>query len=53
MVQLGERDRMLLRYGVLSDAQRTALEQRILREVVLPCMEALLSRSEAPRSSME
>lgn len=51
--QLGERDRMLLRYGVLSDAQRTALEQRILREVVLPCMEALLSRSEAPRSTME
>src|SRR5690606_17097678 len=51
---LGVRDRLLLRYGVLSDSQRTALEQRVLREVVLPCMESLLSRTEAPRpSSME
>jgi hypothetical protein len=48
---LGERDRMLLRYGVLSESHRAALEQRILRDVVLPCMEALLSRS--PRPSVE
>jgi hypothetical protein len=48
---LGERDRMLLRYGVLSDSHRTALRQRVLRDVVLPCMEALLSRS--PRPSVE
>ncbi|HTV22324.1 MAG TPA: hypothetical protein VMG12_26735 [Polyangiaceae bacterium] len=50
---LGERERTLLRYGVLSEPQRTALMQRILREVVLPCMEALLARSDAPRASME
>jgi hypothetical protein len=48
---LAERDRMLLRYGVLSDSHRAALRQRILRDVVLPCMEALLSRS--PRPSIE
>jgi hypothetical protein len=48
---LGERDRMLLRYGVLSEAHRAALTQRILRDVVLPCMESLLSRS--PRPSVE
>jgi hypothetical protein len=48
---LGERDRLLLRYGVLGEAHRSALEQRILRDVVLPCMEALLSRS--PRPSIE
>jgi hypothetical protein len=50
---LGERDRQLLRYGVLSDTQRGALEQRILRDVVLPSMEALLSRSDTPRPSVE
>lgn len=49
---LGTRDRALLRYGVLSDAQRTDLEQRILRDAVLPCMEALLSRvARAPSSA--
>jgi hypothetical protein len=42
---LVERDRLLLRHGVLSSAQRGSLQQRILREVVLPCMEALLSRT--------
>jgi hypothetical protein len=42
---LAQRDRVLLRYGVLSEGQRNALQQRILRDVVLPCMEALLSRS--------
>jgi hypothetical protein len=35
----------LLRHGLLSRSQRAALEQRVLREVVLPCMEALLARS--------
>jgi hypothetical protein len=48
---LGETDRLLLRYGVLSASQRAALEQRILRDVVLPCMEALLARSAAPTPS--
>jgi hypothetical protein len=48
---LGEKDRMLLRHGVLSEAHRAVLAQRILRDVVLPCMEALLSRS--PRPSIE
>jgi hypothetical protein len=43
---LVERDRMLLRHGVLSESQRARLEQRILRDVLLPCMEALLSPSE-------
>jgi hypothetical protein len=41
-------DRLLLRHGLLSPAQTVALEQRVLREVVLPCMEALLAR---PRAS--
>jgi hypothetical protein len=41
-------DRLLLRHGLLSPAQTLALEQRVLREVVLPCMEALLAR---PRTS--
>lgn len=40
----GERERALLRYGVLGDPQRAALEQRVLRSAVLPCMEALLAR---------
>lgn len=40
-----ERDRVLLRYGVLSRSQSAALEQRVLREVVLPCMDALLART--------
>jgi hypothetical protein len=47
---LGEHDRLLLRHGVLSAAQRSALQQRILREVVLPCMEALLARTAARAS---
>lgn len=51
MAPLGESDRTLLRYGVLSASQRAALEQRILREVVLPCMEALLARSASSRPS--
>ena len=46
---LSERDRLLLRHGVLSRSQRVALRQRVLREVVLPCMEALLSRLTAPK----
>ncbi len=48
---LEERDRLLLRYGVLSDGRHAALEQRILREVVLPCMEALLARGASPKPS--
>ena len=48
---LDERDRQLMRYGVLSEPQRVALTQRILRDVVLPCMEALLSRSWSQKTS--
>jgi len=44
---LGEHERALLRFGVLADAQRAALEQRVLRSAVLPCMEALLARPTA------
>ena len=44
-----ERDRLLLRHGVLSRAQSLALRQRALRDVVLPSMEALLSPVTAPR----
>jgi hypothetical protein len=44
---LTDRDRQLLRHGVLSASQRLALTQRVLRDVVLPCMEALLPRSSA------
>jgi post-segregation antitoxin (ccd killing protein) len=44
---LGEHDRALLRYGVLGEAQRAALEQRVLRSAVLPCMENLLARRPA------
>lgn len=42
---LSARDWLLLRQGVLSHAQSAALEQRVLRDVVLPCMEALLARA--------
>lgn len=41
---IGERERTLLRHGVLGQAQRAALEQRVLRSAVLPCMESLLAR---------
>jgi hypothetical protein len=50
---LGERDRLLLRHGVLSDSHRATLAQRVLRDVVLPCMEALLARSGPLRASVE
>lgn len=40
-----ERDRALLRSGLLSQHQHQALEQRVLRDVVVPCMEALLARA--------
>jgi hypothetical protein len=41
---LSARDRHLLRHGVLGRDQRFAIEQRVLREVVLPSMDALLPR---------
>jgi hypothetical protein len=41
---LSARDRHLLRHGVLGKDQRFAIEQRVLREVVLPSMDALLPR---------
>jgi len=42
-------ERQLLRHGVLGAAQRLAIEQRMLREVVLPCMENALARARNPR----
>jgi hypothetical protein len=38
-------ERQLLRHGVLGAQQRRAIEQRVLRDVVLPCMENALSRA--------
>jgi hypothetical protein len=42
---LSSRDRQLLRFGVLSEGKNRELEQRVLRDVVVPCMEAILARS--------
>ena len=47
---LSLRGRQLLRYGVLDGEQRLAIEQRVLREVVLPCMENALARARASRA---
>jgi len=44
---LSQAERQLLRHGVLGSAQRLAIEQRVLREVVLPCMENALARARA------
>lgn len=43
--QLSARERQLLRYGVLAEGQRRAIEQRVLRDIVLPCMENALARA--------
>jgi hypothetical protein len=43
--QLSPRERQLLRHGVLGSDQRFAIEQRVLRDVVLPCMENALARA--------
>ena len=45
----GVRERQLLRHGLLSSPQRAAIEQRVLREIVVPCMEATLVRAAAAR----
>jgi hypothetical protein len=45
------RDRLLLRRGVLGPTQRAAIEQRVLRDVVLPCMEHTLARAVAGRAA--
>ncbi len=47
---LSQHERQLLRHGVLGSAQRLVIEQRVLREVVLPCMENALARSRAGRA---
>lgn len=44
---LSQHERQLLRHGVLGSGQRLLIEQRVLREVVLPCMENALARSRA------
>jgi len=43
-------ERQLLRHGVLGAQQRLAIEQRVLRDVVLPCMENALARARNPRA---
>jgi len=47
---LSQHARQLLRHGVLGSEQRLLIEQRVLREVVLPCMENALARSRASRA---
>jgi hypothetical protein len=42
---LTQHQRQLLRHGVLADEQRRAIEQRVLRDIVLPCMENALARA--------
>lgn len=42
---LSPHERQLLRHGVLGSEQRLVIEQRVLREVVLPCMENALARA--------
>lgn len=41
---LSPADRRLLRFGILSENHRTGLERRVLRDVVSPCIEALIAR---------
>jgi hypothetical protein len=47
---LSQHERELLRHGVLGSDQRLAIEQRVLREVVLPCMENAIARARASRA---
>jgi hypothetical protein len=46
---LSPAERQLLRHGVLGAQQRMAVEQRVLRDVVLACMENALARARSPR----
>jgi hypothetical protein len=46
---LSQHERELLRHGVLGSSQRLVIEQRVLREVVLPCMENAIGRARASR----
>jgi hypothetical protein len=48
---LSQHERQLLRHGVLGSGQRRSIEQRVLREVVLPCMENAVARARACRSA--
>jgi hypothetical protein len=43
--RLSPSERQLSRHGILGGAQRFIIEQRVLREVVLPCMENALARA--------
>ena len=45
----GAQERQLLRHGLLSSPQRSAIEQRVLRDIIVPCMEATLARAAAAR----
>lgn len=42
--ELSAQERQLLRRGVLAESQRRSIEQRVLRDIVLPCMENALAR---------
>lgn len=42
---LNPREHELLRHGVLAESQRRVIEQRVLRDIVLPCMENALARA--------
>lgn len=48
---LSAQERQLLRHGVLADSQRRVIEQRVLRDIVLPCMENALSRAASERDN--
>ena len=50
-VSPGVQERQLLRHGLLSSPQRAAIEQRVLRDIIVPCMEATLARAAAARPS--
>lgn len=45
----GVQERQLLRHGLLSSPQRAGIEQRVLRDIIVPCMEATLARAAAAR----
>jgi len=45
----GAHERQLLRHGLLSSPQRAGIEQRVLRDIIVPCMEATLARAAAAR----
>lgn len=49
-LELSTHQRQLLRHGVLTHEQRRGIEQRVLRDIVLPCMENALARAATSNS---